>query len=494
MRVVHGEHELLSALASAKREAMSAFGDERILLEKYIQSPRHIEVQIFFDQQGHGIYIFDRDCSVQRRHQKIIEEAPAPGLSNTLRAKMGEAALACGHAIGYEGAGTVEFLLGDNEAFYFMEMNTRLQVEHPVSEMITGLDFVALQIQIANGQPLGIRQEDLQCQGHAIEVRIYAENPANHFLPSTGTIESVVWPVEDRNIRVDSGIRSGDEVGVFYDPMLAKVICWGNDRASALNRLSRALKCTHLPGVETNLRYLQALIKHAPFQKAELNTHYIEQHENELEKHNSVSPQLRMIAAVVWKFLSTTPLPCEFKDPWKLNPFFRQSSDATGYVNFEEHGESVSYAVKSNGTNAFSVSSNHDEELTVSIYTRKPGYLDIVIGDKRSTWFYLTTGDTLYLEGDAAHGKFKLANSFLPNSESDDHSIHAPMNGKLTSLFVKNGDRVEKGQILAVVEAMKMEHSLSAPYSGQIVDVFCSLNQLVTTGQQILHIEESIDV
>jgi 3-methylcrotonyl-CoA carboxylase alpha subunit len=286
MRMVSATTEFEEALAAARREAASSFGNDDMLVEKYLPRPRHVEVQVFCDRHGHAVYLFERDCSVQRRHQKVIEEAPAPGMTPELRQRMGEAAVLAARAIDYEGAGTVEFLLDEDGAFYFMEMNTRLQVEHPVTEMITGQDLVEWQFRVASAEPLPLRQDQLEISGHAFEARIYAEDPDNGFLPATGLLTHLQPPRESRHVRVDTGVLQGDEVSVYYDPMIAKLVTWDENRERALARLARALSEYRISGLSTNVSFLYNLATSRPFIDADLNTHFIEQH-HELLFHTS---------------------------------------------------------------------------------------------------------------------------------------------------------------------------------------------------------------
>ena len=282
MRVVWAADEFDSALDAAKREAMNGFADDTMLVEKYLTKPRHVEIQVFCDKHGNSVYLAERDCSVQRRHQKVVEEAPAPGMSDELRKAMGEAAVRAAEAIGYEGAGTVEFLLDEDGSFYFMEMNTRLQVEHPVTELITGQDLVEWQLKAASGQTLPLSQDDVQINGHAVEVRIYAEDPDNDFLPATGKLEYLRTPEENRYVRVDTGVREGDEVSIYYDPMIAKLIVWDENRDRAMQRMSQALTEYRIAGMKTNTHFLKRLIDNPAFRAAELDTGFIEKHEEDL--------------------------------------------------------------------------------------------------------------------------------------------------------------------------------------------------------------------
>ena len=276
MKIVTRADEFAAALASAQREAKASFGDDRVLLERYLQAPRHIEIQVFADTHGGAVYLFERDCSVQRRHQKVLEEAPAPGMDAVRRRAMGEAAVAAAQAIGYVGAGTVEFIVEQDGTFYFMEMNTRLQVEHPVTEMITGLDLVEWQLRVASGEPLPLRQDDLAIHGHALEARLYAEDPDRGFLPSIGLLTHWRMPPESSRVRVDTGVREGDEISPFYDPMLAKLIVWGEDRAAACAQMSSALGQCEVVGVATNIAFLERVVAHEAFANARLDTGLIE--------------------------------------------------------------------------------------------------------------------------------------------------------------------------------------------------------------------------
>ncbi|MFT6578772.1 MAG: 3-methylcrotonyl-CoA carboxylase alpha subunit, partial [Zhongshania sp.] len=304
MRQVWSAEEFDSALQAAKREALNGFGDDTMLVEKYLTQPRHIEIQVFCDSHGNAVYLFERDCSIQRRHQKVIEEAPAPGLSESLRSEMGDAAVRAAQAIDYVGAGTVEFLLDRDGSFYFMEMNTRLQVEHPVTEMITGLDLVDWQLRVAAGATLPLKQNELQIRGHAIEARIYAEDPNNEFLPQTGTLHFLETPPESAHVRVDTGVREGDEVSVFYDPMIAKLIVWDRDRSAALRRLSSALKQYRISGVINNIDFLHTISRHEAFAAADFDTGFIGKHEDSLLDNVSSQNPTRLALAALYLVLA----------------------------------------------------------------------------------------------------------------------------------------------------------------------------------------------
>ena len=324
MRQVWNGDEFEQALAAAKREAMSGFGDDLMLVEKYLTQPRHVEIQVFCDMHGNGVYLFERDCSVQRRHQKVIEEAPAPGMTEDLRQQMGEAALKAAKAINYVGAGTVEFLLDSDGSFYFMEMNTRLQVEHPVTEMITGQDLVEWQLRVASGESLPLKQDELQINGHAFEARIYAEDPDNDFLPATGHLQFLQPPHESEHVRVDTGVRQGDDVSVYYDPMIAKLIVWDEDRNKALRRMAKALSEYRIDGVTTNIEFLYNLTNSKSFKKADLDTGFIEKHRDEIfqDSEQDIEAQLPLAGLcliLAQKQQHKGSCPADPHSPWHSN-------------------------------------------------------------------------------------------------------------------------------------------------------------------------------
>ncbi|MGW8194821.1 MAG: acetyl-CoA carboxylase biotin carboxylase subunit, partial [Desulforhopalus sp.] len=320
MRQVWSASEFAEALAAARREAKKSFDDDAMLVEKYLAGPRHVEIQIFCDQHGNAVYLGERDCSIQRRHQKIIEEAPAPALTMGLRRQMGEAAVRAARAIGYVGAGTVEFLLDQSEAFYFMEMNTRLQVEHPVTEMVTGQDLVEWQLLAASGERLPLRQDEIQITGHAIEARIYAEDPARDFLPASGTLTFLQSPLENRHVRVDSGVRQGDEISVYYDPMIAKLIVWDEDRVKAIGRLARALSEYRISGMPTNVDFLYSLASSDSFQHGRIDTAFVEQHLRGRVDEDSGDMERGLVLAALYRVLRLAQQAAEgaalSADPW----------------------------------------------------------------------------------------------------------------------------------------------------------------------------------
>lgn len=498
MRQVHDAKDFADALAAAKREAQSGFGNDDMLVEKYLEQARHVEVQVFCDTLGNGVYLFERDCSVQRRHQKIIEEAPAPGLSADLRKRMGDAALRAAAAVGYVGAGTVEFLLDPGDEFYFMEMNTRLQVEHPVTEMITGTDLVAWQLQVANGEPLPKTQEELGIHGHAVEARIYAEDPDNEFLPAAGRLWRLDEPNSSQHLRVDTGVIAGDEVGVFYDPMIAKLIVWGENRELALQRMEQALASYRIAGVVTNIDFLRRLVGHPTFRAAQLRTDFIEQHQQDLfTSHSSLSKEA---LAQLGIFLSLAP---------KQHDPNAQVSDPTSPWHYNDAWR----------TNAPSRWQHHliVDQVTYSVLVTspRPGHYDVTIGEAVIRAQGQLRGDDListldghqhravvacawrqgYRELVLFSGQQSFRGQTLPADIGEDtqntegSGFKAPMNGTLIALLAEPGQQVEAGTTLAIMEAMKMEHAIQAPTDGTVTDVFYSVGDLVDGGSDLLAFE-----
>lgn len=466
MKVVESESELAEALASAQREARSSFGDERILVEKYLLKPRHIEIQVFADRHGGCIYLNERDCSIQRRHQKVVEEAPAPGLTPALRAAMGEAAVKAAQAIGYVGAGTVEFLLDERGDFFFMEMNTRLQVEHPVTEAITGLDLVAWQIRIAEGEPLPLGQSEVPLNGHAIEVRLYAEDPANGFLPSTGRLDLYREPAAGPGRRVDSGIEQGDEVSPFYDPMLGKLIAWGETREVARRRLLQMLGETVVGGLHTNLAFLTRVVAHPAFAAAELDTGFIPRHEAQLLPTPEPLPDaFWQAAADAW--LATEP-PI-LRDDDMHSPWARLSGWRAGLRNAQP--------------------------LHLSCLGERKRIVPCADHAASVATQYIRQGATLYLQW---HNDWLAVRAVDPLAEvqaslAPQGSLTAPMNGNIVRVLVQAGDEVAAGAPLVVLEAMKMEHSIRAPAAGQVREIFYAEGAMVAEGAVLIDLHSAAE-
>ena len=489
MRQVHSSDEFFAALDAAKREAMSSFNDDIMLVEKYLTQPRHVEIQVFCDQQGNGVFLFERDCSVQRRHQKVIEEAPAPGLSNVIRQKMGEAALKAAKAINYVGAGTVEFLLEPDGQFFFMEMNTRLQVEHPVTEMITKQDLVEWQLRVASGEPLPMAQEQLRIHGHAFEARVYAEDPDNDFLPSTGLLSLLQPPIESDFVRVDTGVLQGDSVSVYYDPMIAKLIVWDENRDKALARLAKALSEYHVEGVTTNIDFLYNLASSQPFKQAQLTTGFIEQHNDLLFVKQA--PDLSELVPLVATYLllarqqkaNTNSLqpdsPWDQSQYWRLNEahsetlqFDLQDQVIQVTVAYLQDGWSIDYAGKTFQCTG-QLTNNH---------------LLLMINGHRSkaTVVEHQHGCSLFTPQHAV--KCRLHEPDLGLNDEDEHhgGFVAPMNGTVVGLQVLPNQAVSKGDTLLIMEAMKMEHALKAPADGKVKEFYYQVGDLVDGGATLL--------
>jgi 3-methylcrotonyl-CoA carboxylase alpha subunit len=474
MKVAESEAQLAETLESAQREAQSAFGDSRMLVEKYVLKPRHVEIQVFADQHGNCLYLNERDCSIQRRHQKVVEEAPAPGLSPELRRAMGEAAVKAAQAIGYVGAGTVEFLLDERGDFFFMEMNTRLQVEHPVTEAITGLDLVAWQIRVARGEPLPITQQQVPLNGHAIEVRLYAEDPDHDFLPATGTLALYREAAKGDGRRIDSGVAEGDSVSPFYDPMLGKLIAWGENREQARLRLLAMLGDTLVGGVKTNLAFLRRILAHPAFAACELDTGFIPRHQPQLLPTPAELPDsFWQLAADAW-VRSETPLQRDddLHSPWTARSGWR----AGGVAEVELHLSCQGVSRKVRADNNASL---QGEELLAEI------------DGTRQRLRAIRRGDTLYLQWQS---ELQAITRFDPiaaaeASHTQQGGLSAPMNGSIVRVLVEPGQTVAAGTALVVLEAMKMEHSIRAPEAGTVKALYCREGEMVSEGAVLVELE-----
>ncbi|HHX8294499.1 TPA: acetyl/propionyl/methylcrotonyl-CoA carboxylase subunit alpha [Vibrio diabolicus] len=495
MRVVNSAAEMPLAIDGAQREALSSFGDKQLLIEKCILQPRHVEVQVFADKHGNCVYLSDRDCSIQRRHQKVVEEAPAPGLSDELRKQMGEAAVQAAQAIDYVGAGTVEFLLDSRGQFYFMEMNTRLQVEHPVTELITGVDLVEWQFKVAAGEHLPISQSEITHNGHSIELRIYAEDADNDFMPSTGRIDYLKEPLSDSNVRlacvrVDSGVTHGDTISEYYDPMISKLIVWGQTRDIALKQLKQALTQYHVRGVTTNIGYLHSIISQLAFAEIELDTDFLVKHQQGISEQQNVSDSIWLTLAAVarWNDLisksdsSTLPAP--------TTQGFRLSVNNVYRFNFTDvnANHQVRLQQSSQDTGAhFTVRCGEELHQITLLESDNPFIVDIdnvrytfnaLNDEQKTTVFYLGQQRTF------AH---------QPNFDSakdvdDELSPTAPLNGVISAVMVNKGDKVAAGDPLLVLEAMKMEYTITAPVAATVDEVFYQHGDQVQHGSILLHL------
>jgi len=463
MRTVQTEADFDQALDAAKREAMSSFDDDIMLVEKLVLQPRHVEIQVFCDSHQNAVYLFERDCSLQRRHQKVIEEAPAPGMTEKLRQKMGGAAIKAAQAINYEGAGTVEFLLDSRGEFFFMEMNTRLQVEHPVTEMITGQDLVAWQLSVAAGDPLPCSQEELSITGHAFEARIYAEDPTHDFLPATGTLEVLNPPAENNYVRIDTGVLEGDKVSIYYDPMIAKLIVWGKDRAQALNRLTDALAEYHITGVTTNIGFLYNLATSSAFRASAVDTSFIEQNHNEIFRLRDADIEYAapLAASAVMNLRQSDALNASQRSSDPNSPWHLTTSWGLPKPMLRLKIQQCERYLAANDLNNLSSST-------------------LVVKDEGFDLF-------------TPEGYFNCS-EIKPDLGTDDQnpdnaSLKAPMHGSVVDLLVGVGDMVKKGDTLVIMEAMKMEHTIVAPADGAVSEFFFEKGDLVESDAELLAFE-----
>ncbi|MBK5921796.1 methylcrotonoyl-CoA carboxylase [Rhodothalassium salexigens] len=529
MRVVHDAGQFADALAAARREAQSAFGNDVVLLEKYIQVPRHIEIQVFADRYGLAVSLFERDCSLQRRHQKVVEEAPAPGMPQEMREAMGAAAVAAAKAIGYEGAGTVEFIVDvaqglDGAPFYFMEMNTRLQVEHPVTEMITGEDLVEWQLRVAAGEPLPLVQDDIAMDGYAVEVRLYAEDPARDFVPATGRLDRLAFPDEDGILRVDAGVRQGDRVTLHYDPMLAKIIAWGEDRRTALAHLRHGLRNTEVAGLATNLSFLQRVIDHPAFVAGAIDTGFIARHAADLTPPAAApAPELLYLAAlgvVARRRAQVADLaaasgepgsPWHRVDGWRLNRPYAETLTFEGADGLRRHLTLVPVAAADAGANRapeaaserarpggyrMTVAVDGAEGVEAEAHVRLRGQagerFEAVV-DGLSVHATVQVHDDRVVVIHAGHTAVLARHTLRVDADTDAEApgtVRAPMPGKVLAVLVADGDPVAKDAPLVVLEAMKMEQTLTAPRAGTVTALTLRPGDQVGDGDVLLTVGE----
>ena len=504
MRLVERSEDFAAALASCQREAINSFGDDAVLVEKYVLRPRHIEIQVFGDTQGNCVYLFERDCSVQRRHQKVLEESPAPGMTPALRQKMGEAAVAAAQAVNYVGAGTVEFIVeqpggyDQPEAmkFYFMEMNTRLQVEHPVTEAITGEDLVDWQLRVASGLPLPKRQDELRITGHAIEARICAENPDNGFLPATGTLHVYRKPdcasFRVGDVRVDDGVREGDAISPFYDSMIAKLIVHGDTREQALARLDAALAETRIVGLATNVQFLRQVIASDAFATAKLDTALIEREKQHLF-HQQRLPQAQAVAAAVAQVLQAERAQ-ETADPFSRRDGWRSHGVAERRWDFRQGEAAVPARLRYLHDGALQLAVGEGESLAEGLLSWQQagdGAFDVQFAGQRLRAQVHVLGEQCHVFAPQGAAVLGLADPLAHAGDvhSEGGRLTAPMPGKVVSFAVKAGDKVSKGQPLAVMEAMKMEHTIAAPGDGVVAELLYAPGDQVTEGSELLRLE-----
>ncbi len=494
MRVVERDADFDAALASCRREASASFGDDRVLVEKYLVRPRHIEVQVFGDTQGSVVHLYERDCSAQRRHQKVIEEAPAPGISTTFRAAIGQAAVEAARAVGYVGAGTVEFIVDADGAFYFMEMNTRLQVEHPVTEQVTGLDLVEWQLRVAAGAPLPLAQDQISLHGHAIEVRLYAEQPERGFLPSTGTLQQLAFPPTSAHVRVDSGVDAGDMIGADYDPMIAKLIAWDSTRAGALARMRSALAQTRIAGVGNNLAFLSRLVDNPQVRAGGYDTGLIERELDELLRPDPVTPALLALAslhvllteqrqaAALAAAAGNSSSPWAIADGWRANGHARRSlrfdeADGTSHtVQVEQHAGGV---WRLDGVSVRVLEVHADHLLLAAGAHTVQGH---VVADDAGALTVITADARVRLQPyvPLAH------QAGIADAQG---GLVAPMPGRIIAVMAEAGAEVAAGAPLLVMEAMKMEYTVSAPAAGTITALLCKVGDLVADQAPLVEFE-----
>ncbi len=495
MRAVADPAAFADALAGARREALASFGDDRVLLERYLARPRHVEVQVFADAHGNAVHLFERDCSIQRRHQKVLEEAPAPGLPAATREEMGRAAVAAARAIGYVGAGTVEFLLDEDGRFYFMEMNTRLQVEHPVTEMITGQDLVEWQFRVAAGEPLPLRQEALTITGHAIEARVYAEDPARDFLPSIGVLSHLRPPPESAHVRVDTGVREGDAVTIHYDPMIAKLVVWDTSRPAAIRRLRAALSAYQVAGITTNLAFLGAVAAHPAYAAADLDTRFLDRHRKDLVGDPGPASDTVLAVACLDELLRRADdagraarASGDPWSPWHRTDGWRLNADYHHALTFVDGGALVRVVAHYRpGASELELPGG---KVTVRGSRNGPDELVADVGGARiRATVVRSDADRIVMIQGRGHRLAIHDPDAASERDVGGGSLVAPMPGKVVVVLVEPGAEVRKGQPLLVLEAMKMEHTVVSPRDGRVAAVHFAAGALVGEGAQLVALE-----
>ncbi len=502
MRRVDTAADFAAALAGAKREAAASFGDDKVLIEKYLVKPRHIEIQVFGDTRGNAVYLFERDCSVQRRHQKVLEEAPAPDMPPEMRARMGEAAVAAAKAIGYVGAGTVEFIadVADGlrpDRFYFMEMNTRLQVEHPVTEMITGQDLVEWQLRVAGGEPLPLTQDRLSISGHALEARVYAEDPARNFLPSTGRLNRLRPPKADAHVRIDTGVREGDTVTPFYDPMIAKLIVWDHDRQGALRRMAAALQDYEIAGPATNVAFLRRLCLHPAFAGGDLDTGFIDRHRADLlpesEAPSDTVLALAALAVVKGREAAAKAAAAASSDPgspWALTDGWRMNDEGHDVIRLIQGSTPVAVPLRYRRQGGYALALPQGE-VPATATLDDDGTLTADLGGIRSRAAIALAGSELTVIVQGTAWRFGVVDPFAAEDEEGGHGgVTSPMPGKVIQVLANAGDAVTRGQPLLILEAMKMEHTIAAPAEGKIAAINAAVGEQVNEGVVLVTFEE----
>ncbi|MGN0858222.1 MAG: acetyl/propionyl/methylcrotonyl-CoA carboxylase subunit alpha [Stenotrophomonas sp.] len=489
MRRVDSAADFAAALTSCRREAANAFGNDQVLVEKYVLNPRHIEIQVFADGHGNVVHLFERDCSVQRRHQKVLEEAPAPGMTEQRRAAMGAAAVDAARAVGYVGAGTVEFIAAPDGAFYFMEMNTRLQVEHPVTELITGLDLVEWQLRVAAGQPLPLAQQQLQINGHAIEARLYAEDADHGFLPSTGTLHHLRLPPASAHVRVDSGVEQGDVISPYYDPMIAKLVVWDVDRDAALRRMDAALAACRVVGVTTNAGFLRRLVTTDSFANARLDTALIEREQAALEiGHTPLPATLWALAATLAQQHQQRPAnaPAGWSSPWQAGDGWRLHGRGQWPVTLR-HGSEQQHWRVAGGNGHWQLQGPDTPSIALLGRIDANGHFALQLDGRQWQGQAVWQGQQLHLFCAQGHYRFSRLDPLATQAGSGHGGdLTAPMPGRIVSLLAEPGSTVSAGQPLLVMEAMKMEHTIHAPQDGTLAGYRVVVDQQVAEGSLLV--------
>ena len=492
MHVISKREEIKSKLAGAKREALSSFGNDSILIEKYLENPRHIEVQILADNYNNIYTLSDRDCSIQRRHQKVIEEAPAPNIKPEVRKEMALQAKNVAKNISYSGAGTIEFLF-EKDRFYFMEMNTRLQVEHPVTELILDLDLVELQIRVANNEKIILDDNKLKIKGHSIEARVYAEVPEDDFKPSPGIISQLIFPSKSY-LRMDTGYVSGDEVSPYYDPMIAKIISYGKDRVDAITKLSDAISNTHLIGIKNNLNFLYKILNVSAFKDKKISTDFINKYWRKLVPNKEDKDLLIQLSIAAYLKNRVLDKNHTHSDPWSNDLNWRHVENDSENISIRYDKKILNYIVKTKDNNDILISEDNDKKGNIFTYLFDTVSNDLSIiykNNKIDFYFLFLDKKNIYINVKGYSLTSEIINKYYMDLtlESSAGSMDAPVPGKIAKVFVKKNQNVKKGEVLVIIEAMKMEHSISAPYDGKVINVDAIEGQQVNEGFTVVEME-----
>ena len=498
MRLVEKHADFLPQLEAAKREAKNSFGDDTVLIERYVQGPHHIEFQVFGDSHSNVAHLFERECSIQRRHQKVLEETPSPFLDDTLRKKMGDAAVAAAKAINYTNAGTIEFIVGEDREFFFMEMNTRLQVEHPITEMTTGLDLVEWQLRVASGEPLPLRQEQITRAGHAIEVRICAENPANQFLPEIGPLHRLTYPTQMDGVRVDTGVAEDDEISIYYDSMIAKLIAYGADRDQAQQKLAAALAQTAVIGVKTNIEFLAKVAREPDFTAGKIDTHFIAQHSASLLDAPEKAPRRALLFAAIAQ-LRTNEVAAKIKlnasndphSPWGLANAWRLGGAGVQALLFADPLSKLTREIRvRRSTNGYVIDVDN-QSYSVIIADANSEQLKLTIDGNVLSAIVLRHQDHYLVNLNNERYEFLAVQPFAFDhaEESASGRLTALMPGRVVKVMVNVGDTVASGQPLLIMEAMKMEHTIHSPREGKIEKVFYKVDDIVAADAPLFAFE-----